>query len=92
MRLYGRNATRAHGQIKIDLDDGSVALLDVDIDISDEQTEYGVEHHYGDESGLWNFLRTPTRLATSYTLKVPASLRREEAQWHLVVPHPVDPE
>lgn len=70
-------ATRVTGTLDIDLEDGRTATLEVDLDVSDPDTAWGVDHDYvTSDMGLTRSLTQ--RVATTFSVKIPVNLRHDE--------------
>ena len=80
-------AMRITGTLDVELEDGRTATMEVDLDVSDPRTTWGVDGHY-DERARGPVLALGGRYATTYSVTIPTSLRREDggATWTLRVP------
>lgn len=80
-------AVSAKGTLDIELEDGRTATLEVDVDLSQDGTEFGVDHEYSEwTSGVT--LSLGRCVATTHSLRIPTSLSREDggATWTLRIP------
>jgi hypothetical protein len=82
-------ATRVHGTLEVDLEDGRTATLEVDLDVSGHPSAWGVEHMYAEPPELeWSAV--PVRIiGTKYYVEVPSSIHRD-VDHEFVLTIPVD--
>lgn len=78
------DATRIHGALSIELEDGRTASLEVDLDVSSDLAGWGVDHHYDEPDDEFNF-RLARPLGTGFSIFIPATLQ-EEPQFTLRIP------
>lgn len=67
-------ATRVTGTLDVALEDGRTATLEIDLDVSDPNTGWGVDHEYAEEPGF-PYVRLGRRLSTTFSVRIPASLQ-----------------
>lgn len=65
-------ATRIHGTLTVDLEDGRTATIDVDLDVASQETVWGVDRHYADDAWRPPFSPRPVLPdATTFSVRVP---------------------
>lgn len=68
-------ANRVTGTLELHLEDGRMATLEVDLDISDPSTGWGIDREYTERDGYWPLSNTPALpVATTYSIRIPSRL------------------
>lgn len=71
-------ATRVHGTLDVELADGRTAIVEVDLDVSDNRTAWGIEHQYNNPEDFGLFSGPVRVVSTKFYVEVPPSIHRDD--------------